>query len=287
MTTNLDSLIVTPVVKWVGGKRQLQDTLLPILSAGMGDFQGSYIEPFIGGGAMFFALKHGNSIISDINSGLINLYESLRSHPEELVATLRNIEQKYNSTPLEQKRGLYYEFREKYNSESRSGLTQAANFLFLNKTSFNGMYRENKSGHFNVPFGNKVNINLGDTENLLTAASILGNAKIFNHSYIETTKDAKRGDLVYFDPPYVPLTATATFTSYSAEGFGFEKQEELANEFARLDGIGVKVVQSNSSSPLVEELYRNYKLVPVSASRNISAKSTGRKPVTELIITNF
>lgn len=280
-------MTISPIVKWVGGKRQLQTVIVPNLLKQLAP-ENRYFEPFLGGGAIFFGLKPGNALLADINSGLINLYEQLRDNPKELIDSIVQIEEKYNSLERPEQEKLFYKTREAYNQNERKGINQAVNFLFLNKTGFNGIYRENSRGGFNVPFGKRQKVVLGEVQNLHAASTLFKEATLLNVPFEMSCAEAKAGDIVYFDPPYVPLTATAAFTSYSAGGFGLKEQQHLRDVFISLDKKGVKVALSNSSAPIIrEDLYKGYIIKEIRATRNVSAKSQGRAPVTELIVSNF
>jgi DNA adenine methylase len=278
---NLASYQPYPIVKWVGGKRQLQDSILERI----GDNFGTYFEPFFGGGAILFALNPAKAEISDVNQGLVNLYSAIKFSPVEFMDQASQLEKKYNElNDLEKKQEFFYVNRDAYNSTERVGNEQAARFLFLNKSCFNGMYRENSKGLFNVPFGKRAILNLYEAANVNAVSSSLQGVGLNLQSYAETIADAKAGDVVYFDPPYIPLTVTSAFTSYTAEGFGMDAQVELANIFRELDSKGVRVLLSNSSAPVMNELYEGYKLTPLSANRAISAKAPGRAKVTEYLV---
>lgn len=286
MSTLATDSAPTPVVKWVGGKRQLQDRLLPILQAGYTS-DSTYFEPFLGGGAMFFALSPTQAHISDINGGLVNLYQVIRDALPDFLEKVGTLETTYNGLSVDQQSVQFYSVRDFYNSKPRHGVDQAVNFLFLNKAGFNGIYRENRNGGFNVPFGKRRVISLADSKNVALVSTVLSRAKLSNASFDESCDGAEPGDLVYFDPPYVPLTATSAFTSYAADGFGIDEQKRLRDTFVRLDKRGVKVVLSNSSAPLVRELYDGYRVSELDATRNVSAKSHGRSPVVELVVSNY
>jgi DNA adenine methylase len=276
-----------PILKWVGGKRQLQNALLPVLGKGLVADGAAYFEPFLGGGAMFFALQHPRSVVADVNSGLINVYKMLRAEPQEFIDAAKALEVKYNTLDPEEQKALYYEVRKNFNMTAREGLEQAVNFLFLNKAGFNGLYRENKSAEYNVPFGSRAIISLGTESNFMAVSESLKTTQILNAPYKQASSAAVQGDLVYFDPPYVPLTVTSHFTSYSSEGFDMRDQVELRDEFVRLDKLGVNVALTNSSAPAVLELYEGYNIAKLEATRNVSAKVGGRAPVIELLVTNF
>lgn len=286
MSTNRNTS-AQPVIKWVGGKRQLQNKIVPNLTKILTE-KNTYFEPFLGGGAIFFGLQPNNAVLSDINTGLINLYECLRDELQIFVDKKIELENSYNKLDADEQEEFYYKIRNEYNEKNRMGIEQAINFLFLNKAGFNGIYRENKSGGFNVPFGRKQKIALGDIEILSTASQRFSNAKLTNESFTEVLNKVSPGDLVYFDPPYVPLTATSAFTSYSADGFGLKEQLQLRDLFNELNKAGVYVAMSNSSAPLIRnDLYKGFEITELQASRNVSASSSGRAPVTELIVSNF
>lgn len=285
--SNLKKPPAQPVVKWVGGKRQLQHKIVPNFTKLLTD-SNTYFEPFLGGGAIFFGLQPQKAVLSDINSGLINLYECLRDQLQVFLRKKSELESSYNKLDVQEQAEFYYRIRGEYNRTERQGIEQAINFLFLNKAGFNGIYRENKQGGFNVPFGHKTKISLGENELLASASDRFSNVELLNESFAEVVNKVSPGDLVYFDPPYVPLSATSAFTSYSADGFGLNEQLQLREVFDQLDQAGVYVAMSNSSAPLIrDELYKGFQFTELEASRNVSARSSGRAPVTELIVSNF
>ena len=272
-----------PLVKWAGGKRQLQERILATFPA----FTGTYFEPFLGGAAIFFALNPKKAVLSDVNQGLVNLYKCVQDDYLAVLAEAQKLEKKYNKLDLDEQSDLFYKTRESYNSSERKGLKNAVDFLLLNKAGFNGIYRENASGGFNVPFGKRSNLVLVTASNLELAAKSLQKARISIQGFEKVVSVAKAGDLVYFDPPYVPLSITSAFTSYSKGGFGEAHQVELSRVFKELSDKGVHVALSNSKTPLVEKLYKGFKHHELSATRQISAKTAGRNSVTELLVTNF
>lgn len=272
-----------PLVKWAGGKRQLQERILATFPA----FTGTYFEPFLGGAAIFFALNPKKAVLSDVNEGLVNLYKCVQDDYLAVLGEAQKLEKKYNKFDLGGQSELFYKTRESYNSSERKGLKNAVDFLLLNKAGFNGIYRENASGGFNVPFGKRSNLVLATVSNLELAAKSLQKARISIQGFEEVESAAKAGDLVYFDPPYVPLSITSAFTSYSKGGFGEAHQVELSRVFKELNDKGVHVALSNSQTPLVEKLYKGFKHHELSATRQISAKTAGRNSVTELLVTNF
>lgn len=272
-----------PLVKWAGGKRQLQERILATFPS----FTGTYFEPFLGGAAIFFALNPKKAVLSDVNEGLVNLYKCVKSDYLQVLKECKKLETKYNKLDLEGQSELFYKMRESYNSSDRPGISTAAIFLLLNKAGFNGIYRENASGGFNVPFGKRSTLVLATEANLALAAKSLKKAKISVQGFESVENAAQPGDLVYFDPPYVPLSITSAFTSYSKGGFGEAHQVDLSRVFRALSDKGVHVALSNSKTPLIEKLYKGFNLHELSATRQISAKTSGRSSVTELLVTNF
>ncbi len=272
-----------PIVKWAGGKGNALPQLFRLFPK---EFK-SYHEPMIGGGAAFFSLKPDKASINDINDALINLYSWVRDDVEKVIKGLHRVEAEYIALDDAGQQEYFYKKRSKYNEIKRDTLKSAVTFMFLNRTCFNGLYRENRKGEFNVPRGRYKNPRICDEENLREVSNYLQNTTISHGSYKYVLKSAKKGDFVYFDPPYVPLTVTSSFTSYSASDFDTEDQVELAHVFAKLDGLGCYVALSNSNTPLVRELYKKYKKHTIQASRNINAKGDGRSKIKELLITNY
>ena len=266
-----------PIVKWVGGKRQLMFELLK----NMPENYNRYFEPFIGGGALFFYLQPDNAYISDMNEELINLYQVVRDNVDELVADL----QKHDIS-----KEYFMEIRnidrtEEY--ENWSDVQKASRFIYLNRTCFNGMYRVNSKGEFNVPFGHYKNPRILDENNLINCSNLLQRTEIKHADFSEILKKVKKGDFVYFDPPYVPLSETSSFTSYTKDGFDMDMQFKLRDVCDELDTMGVKFLLSNSDTKLVNELYENYNIKKVFASRQINANADGRGKITEVLVRNY
>lgn len=263
-----------PFVKWVGGKRQL----LNILNAAAPKIHGKYFEPFLGGGAFLFSRLPSSATISDANPELINCYLTIRDYVEPLLENL---------SAHENTETHFYITR----SENLSGLTQvqrASRFIFLNKTCWNGLYRENKSGQFNTPFGRYKNPKIVDTENLRAVSHYLKTSgiDIENCDYRQATDQAQPGDFVYLDPPYVPLTKTASFAGYMKGGFGIDDPMALAKVFTGLVSLGVSVMTSNSNTATVRDLYKNFNIETVHASRSVNCKPGCRgKEANEVLIT--
>lgn len=271
-----------PFVKWAGGKTQLLGRLSSIIPDSFND----YYEPFMGGGAMFFYLASRNLtqkrvFLSDINSELINVYKCLRDKLDLLLAKLINHQEKYiqdRTTYYYKLRGLTYD----------DDLERAAQLITLNKTCYNGLYRVNKKGMFNVPMGQYKNPLICDTANLKKVSSILNRRDIGIEcmEYQQMLRQAREGDFVYLDPPFSPISETANFTEYTAGGFVMEDQINLARVFRSLDRRKCKVVLSNSDCALVRNLYKEFKVMTVSSLRSINCKSVKRKGNKELIIYN-
>lgn len=266
-----------PIVKWVGGKRQLMFELLK----NMPENYNRYFEPFIGGGALFFELQPDNAYISDMNEELINLYQVVRDNVGELITDL----QKHDIS-----KEYFMEIRnidrtEEY--ENWSDVKKASRFIYLNRTCFNGMYRVNSKGEFNVPFGHYKNPRILDENNLINCSNLLQRTEIKHADFSEILKKVKKDDFVYFDPPYVPLSETSSFTSYTKDGFDMDMQFKLRDVCDELDTMGVKFLLSNSDTKLVNELYENYNIKKVFASRQINANADGRGKITEVLVRNY
>lgn len=266
-----------PIVKWVGGKRQLMFELLK----NMPKNYNRYFEPFIGGGALFFYLQPDNAYISDMNEELINLYQVVRDNVEELITDL----QKHDIS-----KEYFMEIRNIDRTEeykSLSDVKKASRFIYLNRTCFNGMYRVNSKGEFNVPFGHYKNPRILDENNLINCSNLLQRTEIKHADFSEILKKVKKDDFVYFDPPYVPLSETSSFTSYTKNGFDLDMQLSLRDVCDELDSMGVKFLLSNSDTQFVNELYENYNIKKVFASRQINANADGRGKITEVLVRNY
>jgi len=274
-----------PFIKWVGGKR----TLVKRLGKMMPENFNNYFEPFVGGGAFLFhlyseeILKNKEKTIFDINSELINTYKVVKNNPNELIKNLKEYKLKHNKE-------FYYKIRlldRKEGFKTSDEILRATRFIYLNKTCFNGLYRVNKSGYFNVPVGSYKNPNIADEEVILNASKALRNVDIYNSSYDKVLEFAQKRDLVYFDPPYYPLNRTSNFTSYSENDFLEKEQEELFNVFERLAKKGVFVMLSNSDTPYIKELYKNYDINIVDMNRFINSKANGRGKVSEVVVRSW
>lgn len=266
-----------PIVKWVGGKRQLMLELLK----NMPKSYNRYFEPFIGGGALFFELQPDEAYISDMNEELINLYSVVRDNVYELMSDLNKhkISKEY-----------FLEIRNLDRTKKYKKLTnvqRASRFIYLNRTCFNGLYRVNSQGQFNVPFGHYKNPRILDTDNLLNCSELLNKTEIKYADFSEILTKVKKGDFVYFDPPYVPLNETSSFTSYTKAGFDIDMQLKLKEVCDQLDSMGVMFMLSNSDTQFVNELYSDYKIKKVFASRQINANVDGRGKITEVLVRNY
>ena len=266
-----------PFVKWAGGKSQLLSELTPRIPKSYG----KYFEPFVGSGALFFAAQPTSSCLSDDNQDLIAAYTAVRDQLEELIEDLSK--HRYE-------RDYYYDMRNADREESFADWTpvrKAARLIYLNKTCFNGLYRVNAKGQFNVPFGSYKNPTICDNNNLARCSRALQSVDLRCEKFEFVEHLAEAGDFVYFDPPYAPLSATSNFTSYQAGGFGVEHHEALAQLCGRLDEKGVRFMLSNSFTDIAMELYKKHKVEVVSASRAINSKGARRGKVNELIVTNY
>lgn len=253
-----------PILKWAGGKGQLLKDIIPELPS----TYNRYIEPFFGGGALFFALKPENAVISDSNPELINVYKQVANNVDSVISSLR----KYKNDE-----DMFYEVRSQH-WEELPPIQAAARTIYLNKTCFNGLYRVNKKGEFNTPFGRYKNPNICDEDTLRAAADLLKTATIECGDYKDIlAKYAHANDFVFLDPPYVPVSENADFKRYTKKQFYEVDQRELAKEVARLQSIGVYVIETNSTAPLTHELYDSYPHKVVEAKRYIASRSSSRK----------
>ena len=264
-----------PFIKWAGGKSQLLPNMSKLFPPK--EQIGRYFEPFLGGGAVFFYLQHPRSFLSDSNKELVELYEAVKNNVEELIKALKS---------HKNEREYFYEVRAQ-KSSNLSQTERAARFIYLNKTCFNGLYRVNSKGEFNVPFGRYKNPTICDAEGLRSASIALQNASIANNDYQSVLSKAKPTDFIYFDPPYHPLNKTSSFTSYTSEKFGEDEQKQLAKIYRSLAECGCFVMLSNSDTPLIRELYKDFYIHEIQANRAINSKPEGRGKITELLIINY
>ncbi len=276
---------VKPFVKWVGGKRQLlsQFRLRNLFPPHFFDKKNNtYYEPFVGGGAVFFDLLPKKAVLSDLNKELVITYNVIKNNVEELILSLK-------------KHKISKEYFLKIRSKDISKLSDieiASRFIYLNRTCFNGLYRVNKSGGFNVPFGQNKNPLICDEVNLREVSKVLKNVTIKHQGYQEVLKNAKKGDFIYFDPPYYPLSKTASFTSYTKDVFLDKEQIELRDVFVELNKRGCYVMLSNSDAPFINKIYSEIKdkkvrISKVEAGRAINSKGSGRGKILEVVVTNY
>lgn len=272
------NIMVSPILKWVGGKRQLLPEIIPMIE---GSYS-TYVEPFVGGGAVLFELQPKKAIINDFNSELVNVYCVVRDHCEELIKVLERHEENNSSDYFYEIRGLD---REDSYSEM-SDVEKAARIIYLNKTCYNGLYRVNSSGFFNSPYGKYKNPNIVNAP-VLRAMSLYLNKnkiKIMNGDYKAVLKNLRRGAFVYLDPPYMPISTSAAFTGYTENGFSFEQQVELKEECDKLRKKGIRFLQSNSDCPEIRELYKDYEIKTVQAKRFINSLADKRGEINEVLI---
>lgn len=274
---------VKPFLKWVGGKGQL----LRQFEALYPEKYNNYFEPFVGGGAVYFSLAPKSAHINDINQTLVQTYINIKTDVEKLIGELKSLEQDFLTKDMDARKVMYYDIRTKYNLLEPDAFERSLYFLFFNKTAFNGVYRENSKGGFNVPIGSYTNPKIVDEDNLRLASQSLVRTTITSHSYFDAVSKAKSGDFVYFDPPYHPLSETSSFTSYSKDSFSKDDQVNLRDLFMDLDKRGVYVMLSNSSAPFIQEIYSGYNQIPVFASRMINSKADKRGKISEVVVTNY
>jgi DNA adenine methylase len=265
-----------PFLKWAGGKTQLLPQLRPLLPPR--DRIGRYFEPFVGSAALFFALRPRRAVLSDVNRELVSSYRAIKNDVEGVIRELRA--HVYGAEH-------YYRVRDEVRPASLSPTARAARTIYLNKTCFNGLYRVNRAGRFNVPFGRYTNPSICDADNLRACSLALRHVELAVRDFSDVAKHARAGDFVYFDPPYVPLSDTSDFTSYIPGGFGAAEQQRLAKVFAQLAQSGVHVMLSNSDTPPVRSLYARFHIHPVLASRSINSKITKRGKVGEVVVTSY
>lgn len=275
--------LIKPFVKWAGGKRQL----MPEINKYKPQKYNKLIEPFVGGGAVFMELQNPKTIINDYNTELINTYETVRDEVENLILQLE-VHNKNNS------KEYFYELREWDRNgtlEQKSAVERAARFIYLNKTCFNGLFRVNSQGQFNVPYGNYKNPNIVNANVLLADSKFLQKpgVQILKGDFENAANKARKGDFIYLDPPYAPLDDSQNFVGYTLNGFGYKDQVRLRDLFVKLHNKGCYVMLSNSSTKLIHELYDQFKdtTIILGATRNINSKANGRGKVDEVLIMNY
>lgn len=274
------NLLLSPILKWVGGKRQLLSEIIPLIDESCDN----YVEPFIGGGAVLFRLQPKKAIINDYNTELINVYRTVRDDLDGLVALLKEHE-KYNSSDY------YYEVRALDRTpdfDKMSNLEKAARIIYLNKTCYNGLYRVNSLGQFNSPYGKYKNPNIVNEVVLRAISKYLNRNEISIRSgdYKDVLNDIEKNSFVYLDPPYMPISSSSSFTGYTEGGFGYDKQVELKEECDKLNSKGVHFLQSNSDCEEIRELYKDYRIKIVKAKRAINSDAKKRGQINEVLIYN-
>ncbi len=281
-----------PFVKWAGGKRQILYILIKNLPPEI--YQGKikiYAEPFVGGGALFFKLKSmfdfEKVILIDKNRDLINAYASVRDNVIFLIEILKELEERFYES--KDRKEFYYDIREKFNNKEKFDVERAALFLFLNKTCFNGLYRVNSKGKFNVPFGRYKNPVICDEKNLISVSNLLSNAELIAGDFTAIEKEVKSDMFVYLDPPYRPISKTSSFTSYNSGPFDDKEQERLAKFVREIDRKGAKFMLSNSYSKdgFFQRLYSGFDIKTIKVKRYISATAVGRAEVREILVKNY
>ena len=274
------NLLLSPILKWVGGKRQLLSEIIPLIDESCDN----YVEPFIGGGAVLFRLQPKKAIINDYNTELINVYRTVRDDLDGLVALLKKHE-KYNSSDY------YYEVRALDRTpdfDKMSNSEKAARIIYLNKTCYNGLYRVNSLGQFNSPYGKYKNPNIVNEVVLRAISKYLNGNEISIRSgdYKDVLNDIEKNSFVYLDPPYMPISSSSSFTGYTEGGFGYDKQVELKEECDKLNSKGVHFLQSNSDCEEIRELYKAYIIKIVKANRAINSDAKKRGQINEVLIYN-
>lgn len=266
-----------PFIKWVGGKGRLLAQLEELMPS---QYEG-YHEPFVGGGAMFFHLRPRQASLSDLNERLVTTYRAVRDDVDGVIERLAEHRRNHCATH-------FYECRQRFNARHELDEADAAAlFVYLNKTCFNGLYRENARGEFNVPMGSYAQPSILDVDGLVAASRALSDTEIRVAGFEAVLDRAQEGDLVYFDPPYVPISRTSSFTSYTGAGFDATLQVRLAQVFAELARRGCFVMLSNSDSRLVHELYAGWRIDRVRAPRSINSRATGRGAISEVVVRSW
>jgi len=273
----MNQIVGKPFLRWAGGKTKIVHLLKHFVPPR--DNYERYIEPFVGGGALFFALGPERAILGDLNEELINCYQQVALYPSEIWKLLLGHMRKHS-------KGYYYKLRENNLSEGTK-LERAARFIYINKTAFNGIFRVNRQGIFNVPFGpSSSGPAIPSKEELLRASELLKSARLIVGDFVETCSLAKKGDFVYLDPPYPPSTDTSNFTHYTSERFGWQDHEKVAGAFKLLDHKGCLVMMSNSDQERIRDLFRGFNIKRLSVTRWLGSNGD-RFKVHELVITNY
>lgn len=279
MTKNL---LLAPVLKWVGGKRQLLDEILPLIPNKIS----TYVEPFVGGGAVIFSLQPKKAIVNDSNEELINVYQVIKERPNELIELLHAYELRNNEDFFYQVRAID---RDKAEYINLTNLERAARIIYLNKTCYNGLFRVNMAGEFNTPYGNYKKPNIVNQTVIKALSNYLNkyDVRLICGDYKTALRGLRTGSFVYLDPPYMPLSQTSSYTGYTAAGFGLKEQDELKEQCDILNKKGIRFLLSNSSHPYIHDLYNGYDIKIVSARRAINSKGNKRGEIDEVLIRNY
>lgn len=269
------------MVKWVGGKRQLLGDILPLIPKTFS----TYVEPFVGGGAVLFEVQPNRAIINDFNHELINIYKVIKDKPNELILALEEHE-RLNSEEY------FYEVRaldRNKNYDGMNAIEKAARIIYLNKTCYNGLFRVNQAGQFNSPYGKYKNPNIVNMPVVLAMSKYFNenNIKIIDGDYKITLKNLRKGAFVYLDPPYMPISSSSSFTGYTENGFDKKQQIELKEECDKLNLKDVKFLLSNSDHPFIRELYKDYEIITVKAKRSINSNGNKRGEINEVLVRNY
>jgi DNA adenine methylase len=297
----MKQLIAKPFLKWAGGKTQLIPAIQKVLPTEIVNKKFTYIEPFVGSGAVLFWMlqqfpKIEKAVINDINEDLINTYKIIADKPKELISILKILQEEYHAIDgkLEKQTEYFLSKKRAFNTRIEQKSMQASLFIFLNRTCFNGLYRVNSKNEFNVPIGRYKNPTICDEKNILAVSKVLKNVEILCGGYEDTLKCANESSLFYFDPPYKPLSNTSSFNSYSKESFNDKEQERLRDFCNRLDALSHYWILSNSdvkgkdaNDNYFDDLYAAYNISRVRAKRSINANASKRGVLNELLITNY
>jgi DNA adenine methylase len=297
----MDNKSAKPFLKWAGGKTQLITEIERSLPYEITKKKFTYIEPFVGSGAVLFWMlknfpKLEKAVINDINSDLINTYKVISSKPNELISILQVLQNEYQSLEdnTEKKKEYYYQKRKLYNTRLEENSMQSALFIFLNRTCFNGLYRVNSKNEYNVPMGRYKNPTICDEMNILAVSEALKKVEFLCGDYEETLKKATKNTFFYFDPPYKPLSNTSSFNSYAKDVFNDEEQIRLRNFCSKLESLGHKWMLSNSdvkgkdeNNNFFDDIYSEFSISRVKARRSINANPEKRGLLNELLITNY
>lgn len=297
----MNNQVAKPFVKWAGGKRQLLPIIMENLPEELSNYKiNKYVEPFVGGGAVFFDIvskyKFDEIIINDFNEDLMNLYSHIKYNVNELIPELSKISDTYYSLNEEERSEYFYKARELFNNTKTGTIEKSVLFIFLNRTCFNGLYRVNAKGGFNVPHGKYKSPAILDEDNLNKVSKTLSNVTILKGDFTLIEKYVDDKTFVYFDPPYRPLNITSSFTSYTKSDFNDDEQKRLAEFFIKLHDKNAKLMLSNSDPKNMDEkdnffddlfAHPNFNIKRVGAKRNINSKGNGRGKISELLITNY